>query len=242
MKRAAFITSTGRTGTWFLTKFINKEVENAVSYHEAQPHFKREGHKLRSREAKFYEKLYFSIPRKYRQLKHKEKWYIETNYHLYAAIEMIREVHNSPLIIHIIRDGREVVRSWLNKNRYITNDHVLPYHIPGDPARSKWEKWNPLQKLSWFWVSVNQRAEDSKPDLTLYYENIFKADKNSDIFSILNQLEGTSYDRESVINFFDKKINTNKNDFYPPYNEWPDHWKEQFLEIAEDTMKKHGYL
>jgi len=193
-----------------------------------------------SRPHTLYEKYYFSIPRKLWHLKHKEEWYVETNYHLFAAIPLIRDAFPDALVFHIVRDGRDVVTSWLNRNRYITNDHMTPFHIPGDPAQALWAGWNPLQKLAWYWKTVNNHAQAQNPDMTIKFEELFKTNKAL-IFDILAKFDGLVYDEEKVRASLEQKVNRNRLEFYPKYAEWPQHWKDQFWEIAGETMERFGY-
>ncbi len=45
----------------------------------------------------------------------------------------------------------------------------------------------------------------------------------------------------TVPELLDPKINKAKNQFFPQYTQWPSFWKEQFWEIAGETMQKYGY-
>ncbi|PSR03736.1 MAG: hypothetical protein BRD50_05300 [Bacteroidetes bacterium SW_11_45_7] len=239
-KQKAFIVSTGRTGTDFFTSLFNDHISNTWSLHEPKPAFRARSYQLVGRSHTIFEKYYFKIPRKRRHKDHPEKWYIETNYHLFAAMPLIRDAFADSFIIHIVRDGREVVTSWLNKYRYITNDHITPYDIPGDPAQHYWNKWNPLQKLSWYWRTVNEIVETQQPDLWLHFEKIFQ-NHQDDLAELLKRMEGIDYDWEQVRAIASRKVNKTQQPFFPHYVEWPLHWQDQFLAIAGDTMERYGY-
>jgi len=238
--KTAFFVSTGRTGTDFFTDLFNNVIENTWSLHEPKPAFRTRGHRLMSHKHSTYEKYYFSLPRRAWQMKHEEEWYVETNYHLFAAIPLLRDAFPDALVFHIIRDGRDVVTSWLNRMRYINNDHMTPFDVKDDPAQALWHTWSPLQKLAWYWKTVNEHAIANSPDMVIKFEDVFKNDKEK-IFEILDQFEGISYDKEKVREAMNRKVNKNKSDFFPKYSEWPSHWKEQFWEIAGETMEKYGY-
>jgi len=235
-----FVTSTGRTGTDFFTTLFNEYVGNAWSLHEPRPAFRRRSHQLISREPTLFDKLYFKLPRIKKHRKHDEEWYVETNYHLATAIDFVREVFPQTTVIHVIRDGRDVVTSWLNKYRYITNDHLLPEHVGDAEAMKSWESWNPLQKLAWYWKTINQLAGQSEPDMWLRFEDIFAGDKKA-VFEVLERFEGLDYERSQVQQLLERKVNKTRTPFFPPYEQWPSLWKEQFDEIAGDAMKRFGY-
>lgn len=238
-----FITSTGRTGTDFFTYLFSEVVKNSWSQHEPRPAFRRRSYAFLSREPNWYDSLYFRLSREWFNLGKNEQWYVETNYHLFDATKLIRNVYPDALTIHIVRDGRQIVSSWLNKYRYITNDHITAFHLPDDPAQALWNEWNPVQKLSWYWKTINQRAELLQPDMYLKFEDIFSADKESSaVFDILAAMPGIEYDRGEVIQALGRRVNASKRDFFPKFEQWPQVWRQQFWEIAGDEMIRQGYV
>ncbi len=239
--KAAFITSTGRTGTDFFTTLFNEAVDNAWSVHEPKPAFRRRARKNMSGKFNFYDVYYFKMPRILQHRKHAEEWYVETNYHLFASIPVIREAFPEALVFHIVRDGRDVVTSWLNRYRYITNDHITPFDTRDREAQNNWEQWNPLQKLAWYWKTVNNHAFQQNPDLLIRYEDIFKQQDGKEIRKILSQFEDIDYSQEKVQQLLKRPVNKNKHEFFPKYRDWPKRWKEQFWEIAGKEMAWFGY-
>lgn len=240
--KSIFFVSTGRTGTTFLTRFFNTAVENAFSRHEPRPVFRRNKARYIKGEFKSYEKIRFRFTRQQWFNAEPEDWYVESNHHLFAAIPMIREAFPEAVIIHVIRDGRDVVTSWLNRYRYITNNNLPAEDIGDKEAVQLWESWNPLQRTTWLWKTVNTHTRKSKPDLTIRFEDIFtESPEDSVIFPLLDRFEGMSYNHKEVCRMLTRKVNTNKQDFFPYYKEWPSFWKSQFWEIAEEEMAFYGY-
>lgn len=236
-----FVTSTGRTGTDFITWLVNAHVDNAWSLHEPKPAFRRRSYELRARAPTRYERLYFQWPRRWRHARRPEHWYVETNYHLHAAMHLMRACFPGALIVHIVRDGREVVRSWLNRYRYIRDTHVTPFHVPGDAAQAWWRDWNPLQKLAWYWVNVNRTAAAQGPDMWFRYETLFDAER-SPLLDLLDRMPGTHYDPAAIRAAFSRPVNASPpNRLFPPYEDWPRAWREQFWEIAGEEMQRLGY-
>lgn len=238
--KTAFITSTGRTGTTFFTTLFNECVENAWSLHEPKPAFRRRARQLMGRDHTIFEKYYFKLPRLRRHKQRTEEWYVETNYHLATCFPFLRAVFPETVIIHIIRDGREVVSSWLNKFRHLRREDLTPQQAGDSEAMEKWEKWNPLQKLSWYWKTVNDYAHEKEPDLWIRFEDIFGHD-NSAVYRVLDQFDNIGYDAGKVSELLRKKVNKTKIPFFPEYNDWPSMWKKQFREIAGGAMQKYGY-
>ncbi|MFB6258638.1 MAG: sulfotransferase [Flavobacteriales bacterium] len=239
--RPVFILSTGRTGTDFFTRLFNEVVPEAWSLHEPRPAFRRRGQKLLAGPPSRFDIEYFRIPRMYWNRKRREELYVETNYHLFACIPLIRKAFPEAFIVHIVRDGREVVTSWLNKWRYVNNVHMTPFHFPDHPDQAHWDEWDPLERNAWFWRTVQEVVERDGVDLTLSFERTFKGEQNG-VYELLETLgERISYDPEEVQALLGEKVNPRPRGFFPPYPEWPDHWKRNFERIAGRKMQELGY-
>lgn len=240
MKRAAFIVSTGRTGTLTLTRIINRHVGDAWSLHEPKPAFRRRSRRLLREGYGKQDALYFLSTRRSRQALRAERWYVEANHNLFSAIPMIRSVLPEAVIVHVIRDGRDIVTSWLNRFSYIRTLSVTPEDRPGDPASGSWSEWNPLQKTAWYWVMVNDVIHAAGPALTLRFEDLFH-ESGQGLERLLGALDGVRFDRDELRAALTQKHHASTQAFFPSYSEWPDQWKRQFLEIAGDGMARHGY-
>jgi len=238
--KCAFITSTGRTGTGYFKYLFNDTVKNTYALHEPQPAFRSRAGRLIREGKKFGDVTYFKTPRLYRHAMQSQEVYIECNYHLASAIDVVRDAFPKAPIIHLVRDGRSIVTSWLNRYRYITNDHITPEQVRDADAMSKWDKWNPLQKLAWHWCVINRNAQKHNPDLFLKFEEVF-TQENTRLFEILELIGGLEYDKNEVLDTLKIKRNATKQEFFPKYKDWPELWREQFWEIAGDTMEHFDY-
>ncbi len=240
-----FTLATGRSGTHLLAKLFNEATENAIARSEEAPAFLRRGYAMVGRDATRVDKLRFRISRDRHMRRNPDAtWFIETNNRLFAAAnKLIREVYPDALVYHIVRDGRDVVTSWLNRGRYFPADRGLrltPEMVPGEPYRDCWENLNPLQKVAWNWVVINQVIEENSPDDRFRLEDLVSP-PHVELSRLLNGLEGLHYDWASATGIVDERVNTNRATLFPSYSQWPEDWKEQFWEIAEPTMKRYGY-
>jgi hypothetical protein len=240
MKRAAFIVSTGRTGTLALTRIVNENVGNAWSQHEPKPAFRRRAKRILREGHTRQDALYFLASRRAWQALHPEDWYVECNHNVFPAIPMIRSVLPNALIVHVVRDGRATVTSWLNRYSYIRTRNLTPMDRPGDPAAGPWEDWNPLQKTAWYWVMTNEVIAAAEPDLTIRFEELFDASGDG-LQTVLQRMEGVSYDADELRKAVAVKHHASKNVLFPPFRDWPEVWKRQFEEIAGESMARYGY-
>lgn len=243
-QRSGFIVSTGRTGTSFLTYLINNYVDNAYSETEPKPAFRRRGLRILSREPYWHEKIYFKSFRAYRDLFHDEKWYIETNHKLFSLVPHLRQWYSEALIIHVIRDGREVVRSWINYGRFMKVKSktlkLLPNLAEDDSIRQRWKNWNPIQRAAWYWSRKATVIDSSNPDYTFRFSNLLNAEGTT-IFEFLDKFEGVDYQDREIKQNLKRKKNESTSNFIPEYSLWPDHWKEQFWELAGNAMERFSY-
>ena len=82
--------------------------------------------------------------------------------------------------IHLVRDGYACVRSWSRRDASTYPDDVphtpvaiswllaKPMPFPSDSAYAQWDRYDRVQKISWFWNAVNaniaQRLERIPPE------------------------------------------------------------------------------
>ncbi|MBD3216061.1 MAG: hypothetical protein GF311_25840 [Candidatus Lokiarchaeota archaeon] len=115
----AFIISTGRTGTKFLTSCIRSTFNKITLRHEPG----REILKLRflfgTSKITKKEAIHYFLEKKYDYYaKLSTKYYIESNPYLILLIPIIRELFPKSKIIFITRDGRDWLRSAFSRGLY----------------------------------------------------------------------------------------------------------------------------
>lgn len=245
MNQYLFFVSTGRTGTHFLQQFFDANVDDCLSLHEPKPAFKRRGYELVSRSYSTYERLYFSLFRKARIFSSGAQYYIEANNCLFSSIDLIRDVFSDSTVVYIIRDGRDVVASYMNSFKRYSKDprgnkQLSPDHFQDDPYKDRWDKMNPVAKMSWFWLRVNEVIEESNPDLTVKFGKLFSP-PHRPLRKIIDHLDGVNISQETIERAFKEKESSSSIDYIPDWEEWPSHWKEQFVEICGEKMEEYGY-
>lgn len=240
MNKCAFIVSTGRTGTGFLTRIINDCVPNAWSAHEPIPAFRRRARRLMNRRETVLDVAYFKMTRAKRHRQRDETWYIENNFQLFAAVGVVRKAFPAAKIVHVVRDGRSVIRSYMNRGRYMTSDHITPFDVAGDPARTEWNGWNAVQKNAWFWKTVNAHVRAQHAEVTVLFEDLFNG-TTSALEKMLNDIGAPALDVEKAAGLMGRRVNTNRQEEYPPFEEWSNEWQNDFWHIAGDEMAHWGY-
>ncbi len=125
--KPCFIVSTGRTGTKFLTYFFNHFYKNIDARHEPHPKLLKLRYKFSAGKIslkKASNQFIRARKRIFNQIK--GEFYIESNPYLSLLIPVIKNVFEDYRILHIIRDGREWLRSAMNRGVY---DSILFRHF-----------------------------------------------------------------------------------------------------------------
>lgn len=117
-KSPVFIVSTGRTGTKFLANLLGKYEETLAVHEPFARNGMKEGWKLVHN--LYDEKYFINILKKNREKNFFENnnLYVESNPEISFYVNYILKAFPESKIIHIIRDGRDVVRSWFNRSIY----------------------------------------------------------------------------------------------------------------------------
>jgi len=240
-KKIFFILSIGRSGTKWLADLLNKDPRALVVHEpfiEAIPHQKafhnpREAERyiLKFRKKEIYvriRKLDIDI-------------YGEVNSFLRRHCETLKKAFPSAIILHLVRDGRSVVRSMYSRETMLPNayDTKYIYPKPDDPYYKKWSNMTRFEKLCWYWAVENQYLYECCKGKIIQFEKI---------------LSDYRYFREKILQplglripkkIWEKAVKMPKNPsaYYklPHWREWNQWMKEKFEEICGDIMRKCGY-
>jgi len=100
------------------------------------------------------------------------KCYGEVNSYLRYNTDWLVERYN-PDLIHLVRDGREFVRSAFIRNVYTPQQFGLPI-VPkdSDPYSGLWEEMNRFQKLCWLWKHSNEYLNENIIGSPVRFESI----------------------------------------------------------------------
>ncbi|MFX0075456.1 MAG: sulfotransferase, partial [Candidatus Hermodarchaeota archaeon] len=144
-------------------------------------------------------------------------------------------------IIHLIRDGRDVVRSMMARKTMTKDDpntkHIYP--LEGDPWKSKWSSMSRFEKLCWYWKTENEylslnlkdaiRFEDLISNYNYFHKNLLDP-LNLEISEDLWRKE-----KESP-----KNVTTNYT--LPHWKDWDTETLDSFNNICGEIMKDNNYL
>jgi hypothetical protein len=237
-----FILALGRSGTAFLANLLNR-AHGAHVYHE--PAFEDFDAVVRAFYSPHAAERYMQRFRKkeiFLRMRHTPPGvYGEVNSGLRRHAEAIRTIFPKAALVHLVRDGRDVVRSMMSRRTMTIRDPFTSrIHPTGqDPWRTHWNKMDRFSRICWFWQAENSYLR-TIVGKTVQFEKI---------------LSSYEYFYNAILTpcqiFIDKKeweiavaSPNNRTSTFKMQNwdTWTPKQQEVFREICGDEMAKCGYV
>lgn len=237
-----FVLALGRSGTSFLAHLLNQAPgahvvhepigEDFMAYQEAYHDPKAaEGYVKRFRKKEIYLRA--------RRLQTMGT-YGEVNSALRRHARALTGAFPKATLFHLVRDGRDVVRS-MSARRTMTPEDKNTSAIrprPGDPWADEWEKMDRFARLCWYWQVENAYLRRSV-ERTVHFEALL----DSYDYLCAHVLEPAGLQLPASV--WEKAINRPRNvtqeHAMPPWEKWTPAQKETFRAICGDEMRKNGY-
>ena len=235
------ITSTGRTGTMLFSQMLNY-INGTYVVHE--PLFQEtKYHRLAMEDPKFSRTFLEDFRLKeifYRLEKNDCKRYGEVNGGLRRNIKELKELIPDMKIIHIVRNGKEIISSVLNRNTLLKGD--VYYNLQPSACivnEKKWSNFTRFEKITFLWSIENKYMRENS-DITVRFEDLI-SDYSYFKKNILDVLE-LELDYKIWEKFIRRKVNANKKiKVSTKFDEWSSNQKEFFNLYCSDEMKIYDY-
>jgi hypothetical protein len=238
--RLFFIVGMGRSGTVFLSHLLDRVPECAV-YHEApgdrnalvnaywDPD-KAGKHLGGSRQRLVAARIIRSNCRVYGEI----------NSYLRHHVDALR-AYWQPTILHLVRDGRSVVRSLMNRIAFSPADG---YHtgrlapLCGDPLADRWPDVGRFERVCWYWAYANRYLLERKLAVIRFEDVVRSYDQFER--QVLQPLElGLPIEvwKSETL----KSRNVAKDTSFPAWKDWTREQRHQFETICGPVMSDLGY-
>jgi len=252
--KVIFFLSTGRTGTKALAEGL--EGNGIVSVH--QPPYSR----ILTIASNYY--LHGWLPR-FALVKLTEwirlKQIDSANGHTYVqvfaldhlAAKIVTEKRPDTLIVHMIRDPRTFVPSYINWSHtrfksFVANKFVVGWHpsgyFTGKLSWQAWQEMNELQRVCWHWVYKNQMLASLFADYPGYkcirFEDLFLGNESHNILRELLDFLGIRFEERFAV-IYQQEKNTSRKSFFPRWVQWTSKQQEQLFDICGPLMQHYGY-
>lgn len=236
-----FVLALGRSGTQFCSELLSKSPGSLVFHEPIGDDYRANAEAHLSQDTAL---KYISVYRKklmYELARDKDfRTYGEVNSIIAYHAAALQNVFPQARFLHLIRDGREVVRSLHARTHYVETS--LPFECicpnPGDPWYDSWKNFSRFQKLCWLWSYTNSYLENRVPDFVLFEKLISDYDYFS---SRMETFLGVNVGRELWEKHVSKPLNVTRKFSMPPWSEWETEQREQFIEICGEEMARYGY-
>jgi len=287
-KPVIIITSLGRTGTRFFANLYQDLIPDSTALHEPDTlHLVPQRLLMQIRTAGIYRMIFLKAIGKWSMptLSHARvigtldyqkavnlveryrknfivglpgSFYVESSLAYYGLIDVAADVFKTHRLIYIIRDGRNWIRSKMNRgvmyNRGLIRGlfaHRWPTgkDFPNDEVWNSWEELSRFERICWAWTILNRYALETinmNPSSKLFYfEDIFESQNNDQNLEELVNFSTSHMNvrvlGESLTGKLEKRVNTSSGDF-PDWEEWSGVDRRIFYRVCGSLMKDLGYI
>ncbi len=230
-----------RSGTTFLSHFLNETINNAEVKHEAIPEdfwayakaFNNNKEALKYVNFRYYE-IYCRMHKKQIEV------YGEINPFLRRHVLPLKDVFYFALFFHIVRDGRDVVRSIMSKSNLSKKDPIQKFILPSakDKWQKKWSSMSRFEKVCWWWQAENKYLRENIGHIVQFEKLI----RDYDYFqkNILDYLD-LKIPKEKWQEYINQITNRTKKFSFPHWTNWTKKQMNVFNKICGEEMLKCGY-
>lgn len=240
-RKLFFVLAIGRSGTSFLAHLLSSPAgthvfhepvgEDAAAYleafHEPAAAF-RYIHRFRKKE------IYLRA----RPLE--PETYGEVNSLLRRHAPALSHAFPAATIVHLVRDGRDVVRSMSARRTMRPADKntrgIRPHE--DDPLAASWETMDRFARLCWYWKTENAYLREHT-ERTVQFEALLSSYdylQEKLLRPLKIELPCTLWERATS-----RPKNVTEEHALPPWSAWSHDRQETFKAICADEMKEYGY-
>lgn len=247
--KPVFILATGRTGTKFFAELLNNDPK-ITALHEPKP----------SRILRLWTMAYFEgdanenelatvlfAKRKRLMSRIDTPIYIESNPFLVGFLKVLDKVFNDPIIVHVVRDPRDYVRSCVNHGnkrglKKIMNEYLGYWHPDYNKVLKTDKQLDIGLKYAAYWRIVNEFIYEhgkKKRNYHLFkFEDLF--DEKSGELARLVELVGADKSLAHLPSSR-QKVNRSRFDDFGKWQDWESPYCKEVEKICGPYMKKFSY-
>ena len=234
-----FITSTGRTGTTLFARIIDSS-DGFFARHEPVLN-EQFFHRKAIESPSFSDKYIFGFRMKEIFLTAPGYPYCEVNSAIRRFAASIKKYDEGIPIIHVVRNGKDVVSSVLNRDSLTDRDPVYYGMVPHASfiENGRWERMSRFEKICYMWSEENKWLSENS-DITVRFEDIIK--DYGCFKSLICDRIGVSVEEKDWEKICGELVNQNRH--YDESNK-PENWsledKNKFSKLCSDQMHFYGY-
>lgn len=240
-KNIFFVLAIGRSGTKFLAELLNKAPGAYVVHEPVRDDFQAHQRAFHSEEE----------ARNYIHRFRKKEIYLRArnaDIHTYGEVNgilrrhclVLKEAFPNAKFIHLIRDGRDVVRSMMSRNTMKAEDPNTKFIYPKrrNPWTNKWPEMTRFEKLCWYWAVENRY-------LRKQIEKAVQLEKLVSSYDYFNAELLEPLGLKIPQRIWEKTASTPKNvtdeHVIPHWSNWDYEIMQKFNALCDEEMIRNGY-
>lgn len=236
-----FLLGVGRSGTHLLAGLLNAAAGTMVFHEPLREDFESVVRAHKSEDEALAYLIGFRKRRIYALMPDLGvRAYGEVNSALRFHARAIKTAFPHARLLHLVRDGRDVVRSIMARKHYtgtgIGHQELSP--LPGDPLYERWDLLSRFEKVCWLWADGNRRLRQEVEKI-VKFENLVEdyAYFRRNIEEALEIEVGSQAWERAVRNFSHPTAKFS----IPYWREWDAAAMRGFEQICGDEMRRLGY-
>ena len=236
-----FVLAIGRSGSMFLSHLLCRSPDASVFHEPVLADFAAYPRAYFDEEAAESYIRRFRKREIYLRLRGEEvRTYGEVNTNLRRHCKVLRREFTNSTLLHLVRDGRDVVRSMMSRRTFQPWDPVTSLIHPKeeDPWRSAWPRMSRFERCCWYWL-VENRYLRTCADKTVQFENLL-SDYGYLQRSILDPLS-LHIPRDQWRSAVNRPENATKRYRIPHWSHWDADMRDAFDTICGEEMQRNGY-
>lgn len=236
-----FILAIGRSGSMFLAHLLNQVPEAVVCHEPVLADFAAYTKAFHNEKAAAQYLRNFRKQEIYLRVHDKAlKTYGEVNTNLRRHCNALKQQFPDATIIHLVRDGRDVVRSMMSRRTFRPWDPVTALIYPREdaPWAEVWPQMNRFEKLCWYWMVENRYLRHAI-DRAVQFEKVV-SEYEYFASQLLTPL-GLSIAEKNWRVAKQRPKNATRRYRIPHWSSWDDNKKQAFERICGEEMYRNGY-
>lgn len=262
------IVSTGRTGTNFVESLFSAILRDVDTRHEPRPDLftlgtaRMRGDITEEQANIAFRDQRLDICEELHQAKRTH--YVEANNNIAYLLPQVQHCWPHARIIHLVRDGRDFVRSSYSKKvvskhsndltaLFMTDDdkrrRLQACDLPDDPYCKAWPTMSRFERICWYWAmkdaQIMEALADREKTLTIKFERLFDPDTGTacvlEMLEFLDLSDRLRVKASDIANHMQRRVNKTDEYLLPASDQWTDEQKTQFDRIAGAHMRRMGY-
>lgn len=236
-----FVLAIGRSGSMFLSHLLDHAPGARVCHEPVLTDFAAYPRAYFDEKAAEHYLRHFRKREIYLRLHDEDvQTYGEVNTNLRRHCRALRKAFPNSTLLHLVRDGRDVVRSMMSRRTFKPWDPVTSHIHPkeGDPWRSAWPSMSRFEKCCWYWMIENRYLRTST-EKTVRLEKLL-SDYDYVRSKLLDPLD-LLVSRDTWESAVRRPENVTKRYRVPHWSDWDANMKRAFERICGEEMEKNEY-